>query len=67
MILLEMIRGVTIHLVTIRFLLRYNACNTFHDTIFVIHISDVLLIQDQLIRTEETGLMFRLVTVCSVI
>ena len=60
-------RGVTIHLVMIRLVLRYTACDTFHDTIFVIHISDVLLIQDQLIKTEETGFMFRLVTVCTVI
>ena len=36
-------RGVTIHLVTIRFVLRYTACDTLHDTIFAIHISDILL------------------------
>ena len=40
------IRGVTIHLVMIRFVLRYTACNTFHDTIFAIHISDILFIQE---------------------
>ena len=28
------VRGVTIHLVTIRFVLRYTACDTFHDTYF---------------------------------
>ena len=39
------IRGVTIHLVMIWFALRYTACNTLHDTIFAIHISDILFIQ----------------------
>ena len=38
-------RGVTIHLVTIRFVLRYTACDTLHDTMFAIHISDILYIQ----------------------
>ena len=35
------IRCVTIHLVTIRFVSRYTACDTLHDTIFAIHISDI--------------------------
>ena len=39
-------RGVTIHLVTIRFVLRYTACDILHDTIFAIHISDILFIQE---------------------
>ena len=39
-------RGVTIHLVTIRFVLRYTACDTLHDMIFAIHISDILFIQE---------------------
>ena len=37
-------RGVTIHLVMIRFVLRYTACNILSDTIFAIHISDILFI-----------------------
>ena len=40
------IRGVTIHLVTIRFVLRYTACDILHDTIFAMHISDILFIQE---------------------
>ena len=39
-------RGVTIHLVTIRFVLRYTACDILNDTIFTIHISDILYIQE---------------------
>ena len=39
-------RGVTIHLVTIWFVLRYTACDTLNDTIFPIHISDFLFIQE---------------------
>ena len=34
------LRDVTIHLVTIRFVLRYTACDTLHDTILAIHMSD---------------------------
>ena len=40
------VRGVTIHLVTIRFVLWYTACDTLNDTIFAIHISDILFIQE---------------------
>ena len=39
-------RGVTIHLVMIWFVLQYTACDTFHDTIFAIYISDILFIQE---------------------
>ena len=39
-------RGVTTHLVMIPFILRYTACATLHDTIFAIHISDILFIQE---------------------
>ena len=35
-----------IHLVMIRSVLRYTACDAFHDTIFAIHISDILFIQE---------------------
>ena len=38
--------GATIHLVTIRFILRYTACDTLHDTIFAIYMSDILFIQE---------------------
>ena len=39
-------RGVTMHLVTIRFVLRYTACDILNGTIFTIHISDILFIQE---------------------
>ena len=39
-------RGVTIHLVTIRFVLQYTVSDTLHDTIFAIHISDIIFIQE---------------------
>ena len=39
-------RGVTIHLVMMLFILRYTAYDTLQDIIFVIHISDILFIQE---------------------
>ena len=60
-----MYRGVTIHLVTIRFVLWYTACDTLHDTIFAIHISDILFIQE--LSIGERKFVVRLVTACSVI
>ena len=47
-------RGVTIHLVTIRFVLQYTASDTLHDTIFAIHISDILFILELSIA-EDLG------------
>ena len=35
-----------IHLVMIQFVLWYTSCDTLHDTIFAIHISDILFIQE---------------------
>ena len=61
-------RGVTLHLVTIRFILRYTASDILNDTKFAIHISDIFSYGNyQLVKTKETGFMVRLVTVCSVI
>ena len=39
-------KGVTIHLVTIRYVLQYTACDTLHDMITSIQISDILRIQE---------------------
>ena len=60
---------VTIHLVTIRFVLRYTACDTLHDTIFAIHVSDISFIQELSIGVDlrDSIYMARLVTVWSVI
>ena len=61
-------RDVTIHSVTIRFILWHTACNALHDTILVIHISDILFIQEISIgEPEETEYTVTLVTVCTVI
>ena len=47
-------RGVMIHLDTLRLVLWYTACDTLHNTIFVIHISDILLIHELSI-SEDLG------------
>ena len=39
-------RGVMTHLVTTCFVLLYTACDPLHETTFVIHISDILLMQE---------------------
>ena len=58
------IRGVTIHLVTIRFVLWYTACDTLHDTIFAIHISDILFIQELSIGEDLGDRIYDLIGYC---
>ena len=43
-----------LHLVTNRIVLQYTACDTLHDTMFSIHIADILLIQELTIG-EDLG------------
>ena len=58
------IKGVTIHLVMIRFVLRYNACDTLHDTIFTIHILDILFIQELSIGEDLGDKIYSLIGYC---
>ena len=56
------------HLVTIRFVLRYTACDAFYDTICAIHFLIFYLYRNyQMMKTYETGSMVKLVTVYSMI